>query len=160
MNKAVFLDRDGVIIRDTDYGFKLEDTGFLPGALTAIAKLSEAGFKIIVVTNQSGIGRGYFSAEDVEKLHQDINDAAGGKIEKFYYCKHKPEEGCDCRKPSPHFVFEAQKEFDIDLSRSYFVGDRDTDVECGENAGVKESILVSGEEDLIFVTDNIILKND
>lgn len=149
-----------MIIRDTGYGHKLEDTGFLPGVMEALKALTDAEYMLIVVTNQSGVARGYFSQEDVEKLHSDIAAEAqknGSRIEKFYYCKHRSDDGCNCRKPSPYFVFEAQKEFDIDLERSYFVGDRDTDVECGENAGVKESILVSEEKNLLWAVRKYIV---
>lgn len=161
MHKAVFLDRDGVLNRDTDFPYKIEDCEILNGALEATKRLTEAGYKLFIVTNQSGIGRDIFTENNMREFNDYLVseiEKAGGKIEKVYFCPHKPDDGCNCRKPNPHFVLEAQKEFDIDLSKSYFVGDRDTDIECGKNAGVKESILVDENKGLLWAVENIILK--
>jgi len=142
--KAVFLDRDGVINYDTAYVHDVANFKYIPGTKDALKRLAEAGYKLFIITNQSGIGRGYYTMEDTEKLHEYmLADFAkeGIKIEKIYICPHRTDENCECRKPNPYFVFKAQKEFDIDLSKSFFVGDRDTDIGCGKNAGVK-TILV------------------
>lgn len=167
--KAIFLDRDGVINYDTEYVHKVEDFKYIPGAKKALRKLISAGYKIFIITNQSGIGRGYYTMKDVEELHNYMLsdfEKDGIKIEKIYICPHGKDENCKCRKPNPYFVFEAQKEFDIDLSKSYFVGDRDTDIGCGKNAGVK-TILVGNfgsgniepdfrEKDLMSATHRIV----
>ncbi len=172
MIKAVFLDRDGVINFDKNYVYKVEDFEFIPGALEAMKKLRDAGFKLFIISNQSGIGRGYYKEEDVEILHKFmLSELAkeGIEIERVDYCPHGPEDGCECRKPNPYFVLQAQKEFDIDLAASWFVGDRDTDVNCGKNAGVK-TVLVGDtlteecepdyrEKDLAGATEKIILGN-
>lgn len=170
--KAVFLDRDGVINYDTSYVHDVADFKYISGSKEGLKRLAEAGYKLFIITNQSGIGCGYYTMEDTEKLHKYmLADLAkdGIKIEKIYICPHRSDENCKCRKPNPYFVLQAQKEFDIDLSKSFFVGDRDVDIGCGKNAGVK-TILVgdlgSGniepdfmEKDLISAVNGIVLKS-
>jgi D-glycero-D-manno-heptose 1,7-bisphosphate phosphatase len=145
MNRAVFLDRDGTLIEDKDYLHQPEEVVLFPGAVAALKKLQDAGFKLFLITNQSGVGRGYFTLADVEKVHAHLaNELArdGVKFEKIYIAPEAPEQPSRGRKPSPQFLFDARDEFGIDLSQSYMIGDKLIDLECGWNAGVKKSILV------------------
>ena len=144
-NRAVFLDRDGTLIEDKDYLHKPEEVVLFPGAVAALKNLQDAGFKLFLVTNQSGVGRGFFTLADVEKIHAHLaNELArhGVKFEKIYIAPEAPEQPSRGRKPSPQFLFDARDEFGIDLSQSYMIGDKLIDLECGWNAGVKKSILV------------------
>ncbi|HEX2982975.1 MAG TPA: HAD family hydrolase [Ignavibacteriales bacterium] len=141
---AVFFDRDGTLIVDKNY---LKDPGgieFIKGAPECIAALKKAGYKIIIISNQSGIARGLLTHSDVSAIHSKINkllkDMVGTEIDAFYYCPHHPDfntaDECLCRKPSPKMVLKAAAEHNIDLDRSFFVGDKDIDVECGINANL------------------------
>jgi D-glycero-D-manno-heptose 1,7-bisphosphate phosphatase len=141
----VFLDRDGTIIEDRDYLHKPEEVVFFPGVTAALQKLQEAGFTLIMVTNQSGIGRGYFTLGDVERVHDHMAgefNLHGVTFRKIYIAPEAPDQPSRGRKPSPQFLYDARDEFGIDLSESYIVGDKLIDLECGWNAGVKQSILV------------------
>ena len=144
-HRAVFLDRDGTLIEDRDYLRRPEEVKILTGVPEALRKLQDAGFFLIIVTNQSGVGRGYFTLEDVERVHQHIvrEFAAFGVIfRKFYVAPEAPDQPSRGRKPSPQFLFDARDQFSIDLANSFMVGDKLIDLECGWNAGVKRSILV------------------
>lgn len=144
-NKAIFLDRDGVIIEEKNYLHKIEDVLLIPQSAAALKKLQDAGFLLIVITNQSGVGRGYFSMDDVHKVNSHIQDLLkkeGVYIKKFYIAPESPDQPSRGRKPSPAFLFDARDEFNIDLSNSYVIGDKFIDLECGWNAGVKKAILV------------------
>ena len=153
-HKAVFLDRDGTINVEKDYLHKIEDFEFIPGAPQAIKNLKDAGFLVIVVSNQSGIGRGYFDDKAVETLHAHIqNELAtyGTAIDAFYFCPHHPEKGagdykieCDCRKGAPGMLLQAALEHDIDLQYSFMVGDKLADVEAGERAGCQSILVLTG----------------
>jgi D-glycero-D-manno-heptose 1,7-bisphosphate phosphatase len=143
--RAVFLDRDGTLIEDKDYLSHPKDVCLYPGVPLALRRLLEADFKLIMVTNQSGVGRGYFTLADVEKVHQhlaNLFDAEGVGFEKIYVAPEAPDQPSRGRKPSPQFLFDARKEFGVDLGRSYMVGDKLIDLQCGWNAGVKASLLV------------------
>lgn len=145
MNRAVFLDRDGTIIEDKNYLRYPEQIVFLRGAVAALKRLQDMGFKLFIVSNQSGVGRGYFTLADVEKVHARlVAELArdGVRLEKIYVAPEAPESPSRGRKPSPQFIFDARDEFGIDLSQSYFIGDKIIDLECGWNADVKKSILV------------------
>ncbi len=145
MNRAVFLDRDGTIIVDKDYASDPDQVAVLPGAATALKRLQNAGFKLFIVSNQSGVGRGYFTLADVECVNQRLVELLahdGVRFEKIYVAPEAPEQPSRGRKPSPQFLFDARDEFGIDLAQSYMVGDKLSDLECGWNAGVKKSILV------------------
>tara|TARA_Y100000310_G_C20685507_1_gene818695 strand:- start:778 stop:1311 length:534 start_codon:yes stop_codon:yes gene_type:complete len=146
MNRAVFFDRDGTLNHDGGYTYKTEDYILLPGVAETLKLLKEK-FVFFIVTNQSGIGRGYFSLEDVHKFNDTmINDLKeeGIEFKKIFICPHGPEDGCDCRKPSTKSLLEAAKEFDIDLSKSFVVGDHPCDVEMGQKAGCKSVYLLTG----------------
>jgi D-glycero-D-manno-heptose 1,7-bisphosphate phosphatase len=145
MNRAVFLDRDGTIIREKEYLHRPEAVELLPGAAAALKRLQDAGFKLFIVSNQSGVGRGYFSLADVEAVHAHLLGLlaqAGVRFEKIYLAPEAPDQPSRGRKPSPQFLFDARDEFGLDLAQSYMVGDKLIDLECGWNAGVKASLLV------------------
>jgi D-glycero-D-manno-heptose 1,7-bisphosphate phosphatase len=145
MNQAVFLDRDGTVIEEKHYLHRPEEVVLFPGAGEALARLQKAGFKLIIVTNQSGVGRGYFTLAEVESVHQRLTgdlEPFGVKFDRFYIAPEAPKEPSRGRKPSPQFLLDAKTEFDLDLGRCYMIGDKLIDLECGWNAGVKASILV------------------
>jgi D-glycero-D-manno-heptose 1,7-bisphosphate phosphatase len=154
LKRAVFLDRDGTINEEKDYLHRVEDFEFIPGASEAIRRLKEAGFLVIVVTNQSGVARGYYSLDDVAILHRHMRkelDAAGASVDGIYVCPHHPTEGvgeyrreCDCRKGRPGMLLRAAREYGIDLSRSYMIGDKVADIEAGEMAGCKPLMVLTG----------------
>jgi D-glycero-D-manno-heptose 1,7-bisphosphate phosphatase len=143
--RAVFLDRDGTLIEDRDYLSRVEEVRVFPGVAVALLRLQEAGFKLAMVTNQSGVGRGYFTLKDVEKVHAHLCDLFGRegvRFDKIYIAPEAPDQPSRGRKPSPQFLFDARDELGIDLARSYMVGDKLIDLQCGWNAGVKASLLV------------------
>jgi D-glycero-D-manno-heptose 1,7-bisphosphate phosphatase len=145
MNRAVFLDRDGTIIEEKNYLCRVEDVVIFPGAAAALARLQRGGFRLFIVSNQSGVGRGYFTLADVEKVHQHLLRELGGEgvwFEKVYIAPEAPDVPSRGRKPSPQFLFDARDEFGVDLAQSYMVGDKLIDLECGWNAGVKQCMLV------------------
>jgi D-glycero-D-manno-heptose 1,7-bisphosphate phosphatase len=144
-NKAVFLDRDGTLIEDKDYLSRPEEIVIYPGVPEALRRLANAGFKLVIVTNQSGVGRGYFTLSDVENVHRHFTEELkrhGVCFEKIYVAPEAPDQASRGRKPSPQFLFDARDEFGIDLTRSYMVGDKLIDLASGWNAGVKRAILV------------------
>lgn len=145
MNRAIFLDRDGVLVEEKHYLHRIEDVAVVPGGPAALRRLQDAGFALFVVSNQSGVGRGYFTMIEVEKVNAHIaRECArhGVTFQKTYIAPEAPDQPSRGRKPSPQFLFDARDEFGIDLARSYMIGDKLIDVECGWNAGVKQSILV------------------
>ena len=145
MNRAVFLDRDGVLNEERSYLHRVEDVVIVPGAPGALKRLAGAGFKLFIVTNQSGVGRGYFTMADVEKVNAHLTAEFarhGVRFEKIYFAPEAPDLPSRGRKPSPQFLFDARDEFSLDLTQSFMVGDKLIDLECGWNAGVNRSILV------------------
>lgn len=143
--RAVFLDRDGTLIEEKNYLHKPEQVAIYPGSGKALKKLADAGFLLIMVTNQSGVGRGYFTLEDVEKVHRHIGQELareGAHIDKIYIAPEHPDKPSRGRKPSPQFLLDARDEFSLDLSQSFMIGDKAIDLEAGWNAGVKKSLLV------------------
>ena len=145
MNRAVFLDRDGTLIAERNYLSKIEDVAILPGAPAALKRFEDAGFLLFIVSNQSGVGRGYFTMADVERVNRHLCDLfarEGVHLQKIYVAPEAPDRPSRGRKPSPQFLFDACDEFALDLSASYMIGDKLIDLECGWNAGVKKSILV------------------
>lgn len=146
MNKAIFLDRDGVVIENVDtYVCSWSDVAILPGSLSALVRLSQTAYKIVIVTNQSVVGRGMISlaaaCEINDKLLKAIADA-GGRVDGIFMCPHAPQDGCGCRKPQPGLFLQAASSLSIDLGRSILVGDALTDIEAGQAAGIKTNILV------------------
>jgi D-glycero-D-manno-heptose 1,7-bisphosphate phosphatase len=145
MTGAVFLDRDGTLIAEKNYLSKIEDVAVFPGAAEALKRLQDAGFKLFIVSNQSGVGRGYFTLADAERVNRHLSEVFardGVRFEKIYVAPEAPDQPSRGRKPSPQFLFDAREEFGIDLSHSYVIGDKLIDLECGWNAGVHKSILV------------------
>ena len=143
--RAVFLDRDGTLVIEKNYLSRPEDVVFFRGAAAALRRLLEAGFVLIIVTNQSGIGRGYYTLADMHRVNERVTDELareGVRFERIYFAPESPEQPSRGRKPSPQFLFDARAEFGIDLAQSYMVGDKLIDLECGWNAGVKRSFLV------------------
>ncbi|HEV8542598.1 MAG TPA: HAD family hydrolase [Verrucomicrobiae bacterium] len=143
--RAIFVDRDGTLIAEKNYLHKPEDVEFVKGAILALKKAVDAGFVIIMITNQAGVGRGYFTMEDVERVHEHLGkEMAMDDVSfvKIYVAPEAPGAPSRGRKPSPQFLFDARDEYDLDLSASYMIGDKLIDLECGWNAGVQKSILV------------------
>lgn len=154
MNKAVFLDRDGTINIDKEYLYKVEDFEYLPGAVEGLKKLGDAGYLLIVITNQSGIARGYYTEEDYRHMDEWMKAnllTKGVKIAGSYYCPHHPKADvleyrreCECRKPGTELFWKAQKDFDIDMSQSFAIGDKERDLSICREAPVK-GILIGNE---------------
>ena len=143
--KAVFLDRDGTVIEEKEYLSRPESVVLIPGAATALRRLQEAGFKLFIVSNQSGVGRGYFTLADVEKVNARLSGELaleGVRLEKIYIAPEAPDQPSRGRKPSPQFLFDARDQFGLELSASYMIGDKLIDLECGWNGGLKKSLLV------------------
>jgi D-glycero-D-manno-heptose 1,7-bisphosphate phosphatase len=142
---AIFLDRDGTLIEERHYLSDPEQVVLIPGAAEALIELRDAGFALFLVTNQSGIGRGYFTMADVERVHDRLMQLLAFKAPPFrhiYVAPEAPDQPGPGRKPSPHFLFDARDRYAVDLQSSYVVGDKLIDLECGWNARVKKSILV------------------
>lgn len=143
---VVFLDRDGVVNRDSEaYVKNWSEFVFLPGSLEALRRLHEAGLRCIVVTNQSAVGRGIAPLRDVEDIHRNLCEtvaAAGGRIADVFYCPHTPDDGCGCRKPEPGLVLRACRRHGIDPADAAMVGDSARDIECARRAGCGAAILV------------------
>jgi D-glycero-D-manno-heptose 1,7-bisphosphate phosphatase len=145
-NRAIFLDRDGVINVDHGYVSKIENFQFTDGIFEVLKHFQEIGYLLIVVTNQSGIGRGYYTSEDFETLTAWKLDEFKKReilIDKVYHCHHDPDSGCECRKPAPGMLLRAKEKFDIDMQNSWMIGDKKSDIDAGYNAGVKNTILIS-----------------
>lgn len=143
--KAVFLDRDGTIIVEKEYLRDPAQVEILPGAVGALRRLEESGYLLILVTNQSGIGRGYFTMNDLEQVNARLLAELGRegvRIVRIYSAPEAPDQPSRGRKPSPQFLWDARDEFGLDLAQCYMVGDKWIDLECGWNAGVAASILV------------------
>lgn len=142
--KAVFLDRDGTIIEDANYLSRLEEIKLTPFAKEGLVMLKKCGYKLIVVSNQSGVGRGYFTYRFVEKTHRVLNGLLDNLIDAFYFCPHKPDDNCSCRKPKTGMIDRAVEEFSIDKNRSFVIGDKESDVELGLNAGIMPLLVSTG----------------
>lgn len=143
--KAVFLDRDGTINDDPGYLSHAEQMTLLPGAAEALGEMKRLGYMLVVVSNQSGVGRGLIKLEEIPKIHDRLDELAapfGGQIDRYELCFHRPEDDCACRKPKPKLLLDAASDLGIDLASSYMVGDKITDVEVGRVAGCKGVALV------------------
>jgi D-glycero-D-manno-heptose 1,7-bisphosphate phosphatase len=155
VNKAVFLDRDGTINVEKNYLYKPEDFEFILGVPKAIESLNRSGYKVIVISNQSGVARGYYSEDDLLFLHEYIERklaAENARIDAFYYCPHHPlatvekyRVDCNCRKPKPGLFERAIKDFDVDITKSWAVGDRMRDVKPALNLGIRGALLLTGQ---------------
>ncbi|MEN3368296.1 MAG: D-glycero-D-manno-heptose 1,7-bisphosphate phosphatase [Verrucomicrobiota bacterium] len=142
---AVFLDRDGTLMRDVDYCGDPKEVEVFQGAADALRRLKANGYKLIVITNQSGVGRGYFTEEDYRKVEAEFARQLGeGLLDGSYHCTDVPGTNSTRRKPAPGMVLEAQRDHGLDLSRSWFVGDKASDIDCGQNAGVRTILVETG----------------
>jgi D-glycero-D-manno-heptose 1,7-bisphosphate phosphatase len=162
MNKAILLDRDGVINRErNDYTFRLEDFEILPDVIKALKLLQKNGYLLIIISNQSGIGKGLFKKEDTERLHTHLLKnlkKENIRIEEIYYCVHHPETGnCLCRKPDSLNVEKALARFNVNPVLSYFIGDKERDILAGEKVGVK-GILMKSNSSLVKAVQPCIKK--
>ncbi|WP_455089430.1 D-glycero-alpha-D-manno-heptose-1,7-bisphosphate 7-phosphatase [Peptoanaerobacter stomatis] len=142
MNKAAFFDRDGTINIEKNYLYKVEDFEFIKGIPELIKKYNDEGYVVIVVTNQAGIARGYYTEEDMNILHRYINEQLakiGAHIDAFYFCPHHPDitGECNCRKPKTGMLEKAIKEWNIDVTQSILYGDKPWDIEAGEKCGIR-----------------------
>ena len=150
MQKCAFFDRDGVINEDLGYVYKQKDFIFCDGLFELLATLKKQDYLLLVMTNQSGIARGYYTQEDLFILHQYMQDTLTHKLgfcfDRIYHCLHLPSQNCECRKPNIGMVKAALKDFEIDLRQSFFLGDNITDMQCAENAGIWGKFLLQKDE--------------
>lgn len=149
MNRlTVLVDRDGVIVKNRDdYVKSLDEMEVLPGAIEALAELSEHGHRVFVITNQSAIGRGLTTRAEVDRMHERLSSdlqKLGGRIEAFLVCPHTPEDGCDCRKPAPGLIYQARDRYGVDLGSAVVIGDAPSDVEAARTAGCASILVLSG----------------
>lgn len=152
----IILDRDGVINEDRpDYVKSPDEWIPIPGSLEAIAKLNQAGYTVVIVSNQSGLARGLFDREMLDKTHEKMMAALsiiGGKIEKIYICPHLPTDHCECRKPKIGLFTQIQEDFLIDLSRVFFIGDKYIDYLTAQNAGCRFILVKSGYGESVLLS--------
>lgn len=166
--KAIILDRDGVLIEDKDFSYKIEDLEVLPGVIKGLKNLQQQ-FILFIVTNQAGIGRGYYTVEDFHIYNNyliSILSKKNIKIEKTFFCPHVKEDNCECRKPNPKYLHEIADNWNIDLSSSWMIGDHPSDIQFGINGGCKTVYMITGHgrkhlEDLKKkdITPNLIHSN-
>jgi len=146
---VILLDRDGVLNHDRPDSVKsADDLVILPGVGRAVAALNRAGYTVLIVTNQAMIGRGVLTEDDVETIHDALRrrlSREGGSIAGFYVCPHRPDEGCDCRKPSPGLLLRAARDWGFDCAATWFVGDDVKDVEAGRAAGCRTALVLTGK---------------
>ena len=148
MNKALFLDRDGVINKEKNYLYKIEDFEFIDGVFETCRYFQEQGYLIIIITNQAGIARGKYTENDFDILNRWMLKEFQKEnviISKVYHCPHHPDFSgeCECRKPKPKMILDAKDDFNLDLNKSILVGDKNTDIEAGINAGIKNNFLIT-----------------
>ena len=169
--RAIFLDRDGTLNKEVNFLTNIDDLELLPGAAEAVKKINQAGYLAIVITNQPVIARGEVTLQQLNEIHAKLETLLGRKgayIDGLYFCPHHPDKGfegerpeykrdCECRKPKAGMVLQAARDFNIDLSASYMIGDRDKDVECGQAAGLKQSVLCERNGNLLEALNKISL---
>ncbi len=163
MNPAIFLDRDGVLIENkADYVRDWSQVNIYPEAIYALSSAAIRNYKIVIVTNQSAVGRGLISLKIAEDINNQLVSTIrnhGGQVDAVYMCPHEPAEGCFCRKPKPGLLLQAAKDLSLDLQRSWMIGDAWSDLQAGQSAGVRQSILLRtgrGAEQLLkFHPENI-----
>jgi D-glycero-D-manno-heptose 1,7-bisphosphate phosphatase len=137
-SRAVFVDRDGTIMHDADYCSDPKQVHVFEGVREALRRLKRKGYKLIIITNQSGVGRGFFTLEQYRAVETEVWRQLGpGLIDATYFCPDTPEQPSKCRKPAPGMILQAARDHYIDLARSFFIGDKEIDAECGRNAGVR-----------------------
>lgn len=145
LRPAVFLDRDGTLMEEVNYCSKPEQVKVFPGVVQALQKLGERGYLLIVISNQAGIGRGYFTEEDYRAVESEVDrQLRPASLDESYFCPDHPDRPTARRKPAPGMVLEAQRDFGIDLARSFFIGDKAIDIECGRHAGLRTILVKTG----------------
>ena len=142
--KAIFLDRDGTLIEEVDFLSRVEHLRVFPYTKQALELLKAGGFRLFVITNQSGIGRGLYGEEDMHAIHEQIQVELDFMIDAFYFCPHLPDAGCDCRKPKLKMINDARDSFGIDLENSWVIGDKLLDVETARAAGMNAAMVRTG----------------
>ena len=142
--KAVFVDRDGTLVEEVNFLSRREDLRLFPFTNDAVKLLKENGYLLIVVSNQSGVGRKIFNEAAVYTIHNDIQQQLSDKLDGLYFCPHLPDEGCLCRKPALGMIDAAVNDFSIDLASSWMIGDKKIDIETGFNAGVRTALVKTG----------------
>src|SRR6056297_2624578 len=151
MKRAIFLDRDGTLNYDSkEYVKGVDEFKLIKETPAALKMLSQAGYLIIIITNQSGLSRGYFTEEELNNMHAKLREAIeseGGRIDEIYYCPHHPDDNCDCRKPGTANIDKAVERFDINRSNSHFIGDSEKDIKAGKLAGCKTILVKTGIKD-------------
>jgi histidinol-phosphate phosphatase family protein len=155
-NRAVFLDRDGTIAKDVPYCGKVEDFELLPSVTDAIALFNSHNFKVVIVTNQSGIARGYFTEETLGSIHNKMIkelEKFEARVDTIHYCPHHPDDGCECRKPKTALFRQAAEELNIDLERSFVVGDMPMDVSAGRDLGCRTVLVTTGPNGGMDIVD-------
>lgn len=148
MKPAIFLDRDGTLNEGVGYVNHKSRFRLFPWTVEAIRAIRDEGFLAVMITNQSGVGRGYFSEEFLREIHEEFQrllEAAGTRFDGIYYCPHRPDEGCPCRKPKPGMLLQATEELGCDLSRSWMIGDNRSDLEAGWSAGARAALVRTGD---------------
>ena len=157
--RAIFLDRDGVLNKERhDYVKTIQELEIFPNIGINIKKINDKGFLVIVITNQSAVGRKLTSTNEIEKIHNSLQDYLkkwDAKIDAFYYCPHIPDDNCNCRKPKSGLLIQAANDYNIDLQNSWMIGDHDSDVQSGLNAGCN-SIMVTPENSFEKIVSNIL----
>jgi D-glycero-D-manno-heptose 1,7-bisphosphate phosphatase len=158
--RTIFLDRDGVINRDSPHYIKSwGEFEFFPRSLEALRLLKTNGFDVIVITNQSAVGRGLLTNDRLLSIHKRMVEAVesnGGKIKDVFFCPHIPKDNCECRKPKPGLIHQAEQKYKIDLDKSVMIGDKMSDIICGINAGCGRVILVDEKKDFLDAVKEII----
>lgn len=142
--KAIFLDRDGTLLKEVNFLSRVEDIEIFDFTEAALRSLKNAGYLLIVITNQSGIGRGIYSEDDMHAIHDSMQTSLDGIIDAFYFCPHLPTDGCNCRKPGTGMFEVAASQFEIEFDGSWMIGDKQIDVEAGKNAGLQTALVLTG----------------
>ena len=145
---TVFLDRDGTVNRDTGYIKSPQELDLIPGVIEAVAKLNRAGARVVLVTNQSAIARGFITVDQLKTIHSVLLarlEAGGARLDAIYYCPHHPNDGCRCRKPQPAMIHRAAVDLNLDLSRAYVIGDQSRDIELARQVGARGILVLSGQ---------------
>jgi D-glycero-D-manno-heptose 1,7-bisphosphate phosphatase len=153
LSPAVFIDRDGTLMTDCDYCSQPKDVRIFPGVVEALSRLKARGFKLIIITNQSGIGRGLLTLDQYRAVEAEVSRQTGdGLIDATYFCPDAPGQHSNCRKPAPGMVVKATQDHQIDISKSFFIGDKEVDVECAHNAGVRAIRVQTGSQHDMTIT--------
>ena len=141
---AIFLDRDGTLVEEVNYLHRAEEMRLFPSTQAALRQFKDAGYLLVVVTNQSGIGRRIYAEDDMRGVHDALQQQVEGSIDGFYHCPHLPCDGCECRKPGLKMIRDAERDLDIDIPSSWIVGDKKIDVETGQAAGMATCLVLTG----------------